>query len=192
VALGAPLPAPVESTTPPPYETPGLSKAVNAEGQPLQPNPPPPPPPPQDLTLSQAFTPQGKVYGAPANQSAVILQAIKPAFLVIHGADGSIYFARQLAQGEAYRAPNIAGLTIDVSEPEAFQVFVGGQSKGVLPTPLTPVNKLITPSAPPATGTSRPPAAAPAKPAPTSTASTAKPAGPKPAKPAGAPVEPPH
>ena len=180
VSLGAPLPAPVESTTPPPYLTPGLDKAVNAEGQPLV--PPQAPQPTPELNLAGTFTPKGAVYGAPAAQGSVILQALKPAFLVIKGGDGSVYFARQLGEGEAYRAPNIAGLTIDVSDPEAFQVFSGGQSRGVLPQSLTPVAKLVAPAAAappaakPATAVAAPKAAAPPAP-------TAKPAA-APAKPA--------
>lgn len=165
VSLGAPLPAPVESTTPPPYITPGLEKATNAQGQPLV--PPQPATPPADLSLPQTFTPRGQIYGVGARQGAVILQTLKPAFLVVHGADGSIYFARQLNEGEAYRAPNINGMTIDVSEPDAFQVFSGGQSHGVLPQPITPVNKLVfAPPAPPAQPKPAAPAGAPAAQAP--------------------------
>lgn len=149
VSLGAPLPAPVESTTPPPYVTPGLDKAVNADGQPLAPQTTAPAQPAVELGLPQTFTPRGQVYGVTPAQTAVILQALKPAFLVVHGADGSIYFARQLAEGEAYRAANIAGMTIDVSEPDAFQVFSGGASRGVLPQPLTPIAKLVAPAPPP-------------------------------------------
>ena len=70
------------------------------------------------------------------------MQALKPAALIIRGADGSVYFARQLAPGEAYRAPQVAGLTIDVSEPQDFQVFVGGQSTGVLPAAQVLVSRL--------------------------------------------------
>jgi cytoskeleton protein RodZ len=191
VALGAPLPAPVESTTPPPYETPGLSTAVNAEGQPLV-APGAAPPPAPELNLASTFAPNGQVFGAPSGP--VILQALKPAFLVVHGTDGSVYFARQLAEGEAYRAPAIGGLTVDVSEPDAFQVFVSGQSKGVLPKPLTDVSALISASAAPKSAPGVAKAAtspAAAKP------STAKPAapGPKPttaaAKPSSAAAKPP-
>jgi cytoskeletal protein RodZ len=141
VSLGAPLPAPVESTTPPPYETPGLSKALNADGQPLEPGE-------VDETaaqpaLAQSFTPQGAVYGAPSSQAgAIIIQALKPATLIIRSADGAVYFARPLAAGEAYRAPPIGALVVDVSEPSSFQVFIGGQSKGLLPGPTTPLSKI--------------------------------------------------
>ena len=65
----------------------------------------------------------------------VTLQAIKSASLIIRGADGSVYFARQLAAGEAYRAPQLGGLSVEAAEPDSIQVFVAGQSKGVLPSP---------------------------------------------------------
>jgi hypothetical protein len=184
VALGAPLPAPVESTTPPPYETPGLAKAVNAEGQPLVAQPAAPPSIPE-LNLAETFKAQGQVYGAPSGP--LVLQALKPAFLVVRGGDGTIYFARQLALGEAFRAPAIGGLTVDVSEPEAFQVFVSGQSKGLLPKPLSDVSGLV--GAPPAPKTGQPgQTPAPAKPA---AAQTSAPGGkPAAAKPAAATQKP--
>jgi len=203
VALGAPLPAPVESTTPPPYQTPGLDKAVNAQGQPLA--PPVAAQPPPEVMLARTFTPKGQVFGAPAAQGTLVLQALKPAFLVIRGGDGAIYFARQLAEGEAYRGPAIGGLTVDVSEPDAFQVFAYGQSRGLLPQPLTDMGKLAGPApaapAPPprpvAAATTAPSAAKPAPaalppaksaaPKAKTEATTAKPA-PKPAPAAAEPA----
>jgi hypothetical protein len=153
VKLGAPLPAPVESTTPPLYETPGLPQdgsntvttlsaakpAMKADGEAAV-----------DLaSLSPVFVAKGAVYGAPpAQPSAVTLQALKSASLIVRGADGQIYFARQFAAGEAYRAPQMAGLTASVSEPDSFQVFVGGQSKGVLPAAQVSLNQLAGAAAP--------------------------------------------
>ncbi len=135
LTLGAPLPAPAESTTPPPYVTPGLEQALGpsaaeAAAQSAASAA-------QARPLGSPFIPEGAVYGAPARQSNVILQARKGAALVIHGADGSVYFARQLAAGEAYRAPQIKGLTIDVSNPEKFDVYVDGVLKGPLIGPRT-------------------------------------------------------
>jgi len=52
------------------------------------------------------------------------------------------WFARQFAAGEAYRAPQVAGLTANVSQPANFQVFLNGQSKGVLPGVQVSLNKL--------------------------------------------------
>jgi len=147
VELGAPLPAPVESTVPPPYETPGLAEAdangvnhsapaqigAKATGEAAV-NP---------ATLPQVFTPNGQIYGVAAGQpSAVTLQALKSASLIVRGADGQIYFARQFAAGEAYRVPQLAGLTATVSEPDSFQVFVAGRSKGVLPAAQVSLNRL--------------------------------------------------
>jgi hypothetical protein len=62
--------------------------------------------------------------------------------LIVRGPDGSVYFARQMNRGEAYRVPQLAGLTADVSEPNAFQVFVSGQSRGTLPAPRVVLAKL--------------------------------------------------
>lgn len=149
VVLGAPLPAPVESTTPPPYETPGLAEAggatagaspdahaksgVKADGEAAV----------DPATLSPIFIRKGQIYGAEPDQpSAVTLQALKSASLIVRGVDGQIYFARQFAAGEAYRVPQIAGLTGTVSEPDSFQVFLNGQSKGVLPAAQVSLNKL--------------------------------------------------
>jgi transcriptional regulator with XRE-family HTH domain len=148
IVLGGPLPAPVESTTPPPYETPGLANAVvQADGRIVLGGIPKPinavSDPPPAAALPAAFTPKGAIYGAPANErSLVTVQALKSSLLMVRGADGSLYFARQLAAGEAFRAPQVDGLTINVTDPNAFQVFVGGQSKGVLPAAQASVSGL--------------------------------------------------
>jgi hypothetical protein len=187
VALGAPLPAPVESTTPPLYQTPGLpddaaTAASSASGVPTsaaKPNLKPDGEPMVDpATLSPIFVATGKIYGAPAGQpSHLTLQALKSVSLIVRGADGSIYFARQFAPGEAYRAPAVTGLTADVSEPTNFQVFVGGQSKGVLPAAQTSLTQLAQQGAPPAPRPAAP-AAAPAAPAAKLAAPIAPPAKP--------------
>ena len=169
--LGYPLPAPVESTTPPPYETPGLAAAMGVKTDPNAPNTPAPSPtrvgepPPVDLaSLPTSFAPQGRVYdsGNPKLTSVVTVQAIKAGALIVRGPDGSVYFARQLAKGEAYRVPQLAGLTLDVSAPHDFQVFVAGQSKGVLPAQQVLASKLGSPpAAAPPTAAPRPAAAPP-------------------------------
>ena len=164
VELGKPLPAPVESTIPPPYETPGLAEALGlkttgdatpaakASDDPLA----------AAAALSQTFAPSGKMYDVanPQQRSATIVQALKPGLLIARGADGSVYFARQLGKGDAYRVPNVPGLTLDVSNPRDFQVFVSGQSKGLLPAPQVLASKLVTPVA--AAPTTAAPAPAPA------------------------------
>jgi len=189
VALGAPLPAPVESTTPPLYQTPGLPDDAAERGSgPISAAPPKPnlkpdgEPMVDPAMLSPVFVATGKIYGAPAGQpSNLTLQALKSASLIVRGADGSIYFARQFGPGEAFRAPLVTGLTADVSEPTNFQVFVGGQSKGVLPAAQTSLTQLAQQGAPPVAKVAAPPPAAapaaakPAAPAPKPTAPPPKP-----------------
>ena len=159
IILGAPLPAPVESTVPPPYETPGMP-IINPDGTVTTPKPlpagvksglSPEPPSAEELArLPPVFEATGRLYGAPAGQpSAVTLQALKPASLIVRGQDGQIYFARQFAAGDAFRVPQVGGLTADVSQPASFQVFVGGRSRGLLPAPQVLLSKLAEGPSPP-------------------------------------------
>src|SRR5438477_10105998 len=86
--LGAPLPAPVESPTPPLYQTPGMPEegatattetsagraAVKPDGEPIV----------DPATLSPVFVPDGRIYGAPSGQpSSVTLQALKGVSLIV-------------------------------------------------------------------------------------------------------------
>lgn len=141
VALGTPLPAPTESTTPQLYLTPGL-EAPAPTTNPTQPTVDPAAIQQASLTTPATFTAKGPIHGATPDLSVVTLQARKPASLIVRGADGSVYFARQMAAGEAYRAPTLKGLTVDVSDPTAFDVFVFGHGRGVLPAPQTAVESL--------------------------------------------------
>lgn len=148
IEVGNPLPPPVESTTPPPYETPGLANATLTEDGRLVLGGKPKPldnlaDPPDIGKLPPTFQKKGAVFGAPASQpSTVTVQALRSASLIVRGQDGSVYFARELAPGEAFRAPQGGGLTLEVSTPTAFQVFAAGQSKGVLPANQASVSGL--------------------------------------------------
>lgn len=148
VVLGKPLPPPVESTTPPPYETPGLAEAgedgMGNHAPPAILGVTPEGAEPADLSaLPATFVAKGKMYGAPPSQASFItLQALKPAALIVRGGDGSVYFARQLDKGDAYRVPAIAGLVVDVSDRQDFQVFAGGHSRGYLPAQQSAASKL--------------------------------------------------
>jgi transcriptional regulator with XRE-family HTH domain len=126
--ISAPRPAPADQTVPAPYITPGLEQPLTealgaaAVQTPADTGP-----------VRRAFNPKGAVYGAQPDQSRVILQARKSANLVVKNGQNIVYFARQLAAGEAYRAPMTAGLIADVSDPAAFDVFLNGEHQGVLP-----------------------------------------------------------
>ena len=82
------------------------------------------------------------MYGVPANASHVTLQARKPGALVVRIGEGQVLFARQMAAGEAWRAPIGVPATIDVSDPAVFDVYLNGEHGGVLPAVLTPLAQL--------------------------------------------------
>jgi cytoskeleton protein RodZ len=142
--VGQPTPPPAESTTPELYKTPGLENAAAAGGsadagdaagraQDAAAAQAGVPAPEAVADAGSAFQTQGAVYGAPAQASTVTLQARKSGQLVVRGADGAPYFARQLSAGDAYRLPNLKGLTIEVTDPTLFNVYVNGALKGRLP-----------------------------------------------------------
>lgn len=149
VSLGAPLPAPPESTVPAPYLTPGLETPGALAFDPTRPGVNPsatvtatngtP------LSMPPVFAPHGAVFGAPAAASAVTIQARKPATVVVRGADGAVYFARQMAPGEAFRAPLLKGMTFETSDPVAFDVYAHGQARGQLTASVTDVASLVPP-----------------------------------------------
>ena len=92
--------------------------------------------------VQKAFNPRGAVYGAPATASQVVIQAKKAGALVVRLGDGQALFARQMAAGEAWRAPMGVSATIDVSDPAAFDVYLNGEHGGILPAVLTPLAQL--------------------------------------------------
>ena len=144
IAVGAPLPAPQESTLPAPYVTPGLAPAsADGSATSVLKSAVKPPPAAPVVAAGTPFAAHGAIYGVSAAQSVVTLQANKSASLIVRGGDGTVYFARQLAAGEAYRAPQTAGLSVEASDPAAVDVFVGGLLKGPLPAVQTVVSRLV-------------------------------------------------
>ncbi len=152
-AIGAPLPAPTEASTPPVYETPGLEAASQAGGSadaaaaagkarreaeaaadPAAPS----------ASVGQPFVAKGKVHGAPPQSSTVTLQARRQTMLIVRGPDNAIYFARPLAVGEAFRLPNAKGVSVEVTDPTAMDVFVGGALKGAMPAAQATVTALAS------------------------------------------------
>jgi cytoskeletal protein RodZ len=137
IALGAPTPPPAEQTTPVPYVTPGLTAQAPLTG------PASVPATPALAAMAPAiFTPKGMVYGSDAAGPAVVLQARKPASLIVRGPAGEVYFARQLAAGEAYRAPIGQKLQAEVTDPAGFSVYINNQLRGALLVQQTPLDKV--------------------------------------------------
>lgn len=140
LTLSAPRPAPPDQTIPAIYITPGLEEALTG----LDPASPeaiaaaaaaaPP--------VQRAFNPRGAIYGASANASHVVLQARKSAYLVVSIGDGTTLFARQLAAGDAWRAPAGVAATLDVSDPTAFDVYLNGEHGGSLEAAKTSLAQL--------------------------------------------------
>jgi cytoskeletal protein RodZ len=139
--LTAPRPAPPDQTIPALYITPGLeaeltgvdptsSEAVAAATAISQP-------------VQRAFNPRGAIYGASASASQVVIQARRAASLVVTMADGRVLFARQLAAGDAWRAPAGVVAVIDVSTHFSdFDVYLNGEHGGTLTAEQTPLTQL--------------------------------------------------
>lgn len=139
IELDAPHPAPPDQTTPVLYVTPGLEEVLapaleGAQAAAAAPD--------MGGPVGAAFNPRGAVYGAAAANSGVILQARRASTIVVRAADGVVHFARQLAAGEAYRAPRTQGLVVDVSDPTAFDLFLNGERAGRLEQPQTQLAQL--------------------------------------------------
>jgi len=138
LALGPPRPAPPDQTTPAPYVTPGLELELTgidpaAPGAvPLSPTSP----------VQRAFNPRGAVYGVPAAASQVILQARRPAVLVVRAPDDRVLFARQLAEGDAWRAPMNLQAVVDSNAFDRFDVYLNGEYAGPLTAEKTPLAQL--------------------------------------------------
>jgi hypothetical protein len=128
--VDTPLPAPPEATAPAPYVTP----TANTLGAPAVVAKP-------DLSEpARPFVAQGAVFGSAAGASPLIIQARKSLSLEVRGPGGIVYFARQLAAGEAYRVPALSGLTAQVSNPADAELFVGGVSHGPFTQDQMPLN----------------------------------------------------
>lgn len=140
--LSAPQPAPPDQTIPALYITPGLETELTGID----------PTSPAGLAaaaattspVQRAFNPRGAIYGASASASQVVIQARKAANIVVRMADGRVLFARQLAAGDAWRAPVGVAATVDVSDPTAFDVYLNGEHGGALDAALTPLAQLNT------------------------------------------------
>ena len=167
VSVSAAQPAPQESTLPTPYVTPGLgldgssAPAANASYDGAI-----------DPKAAATFTPHGAVYGAPAGPSSVVLQARKSVSVVMRTPDGKVAFAQELKAGEAYRAPAGSTLSADVSDPQDFNVYVGGRIHPGLTAQVTPLGKFVEakPADVPASAPAQPAAAEPRPAAPASSA----------------------
>ncbi len=132
-SVNAPLPAPAEATAPAPYITPvvGPDAPANTIAQAT---------PPSDAAAPPtAFVAQGTLYGPASGASNLVIQARKSISLEVRGPGGVVYFAHQLAAGEAYRVPALPNLTAEVSNPANAELFEAGVSKGTFTAAQMPL-----------------------------------------------------
>ena len=92
--------------------------------------------------MQKAFNPRGAIYGAAASASQVVLQARESAYLIVRMADGRVLFARQLAAGDAGRAPLGVPATVEVQDVSAFDVYLNGEHGGALEAAQTSLSQL--------------------------------------------------
>jgi cytoskeletal protein RodZ len=138
IRVAAPLAPPKDQSVPAPYKTPGIESqlaSLDLVGQPQAPK--------TDSTAvipaGAAFNPKGAIYGSASDESLVTFQARGPVLITLRSAEGVVYFAHQLAAGEAYRAPLNANLQVDVSDPAAVSVYLNGEYHGPLHQTITPL-----------------------------------------------------
>jgi cytoskeleton protein RodZ len=183
IALGAPTPPPAEQTTPVPYVTPGLEVGIDpatgaaastAAVAPVM-----------DRSAPALFSSRMPVHGVPAVGPTLVLQAKEAAALIVRGPTGEVHFARQLVQGEAYRAPIGQRLVADVTNPGAFALYINNQLQGSLALPQTPLDKAVAEVV-----ANQPPAPAPAPVARRAPAPRAAAPVPAPQEPAPTPASP--
>ena len=138
--LTAPRPAPPDQSIPALYITPGLETELTGID----------PASPEAIAaaaagappVQKAFNPRGAIYGASPNASQVVLQARKSAYLIVRMADGRVLFARQLAAGDAWRAPAGVPATVEVQDVSAFDIYLNGEHGGALAATQTPLSQL--------------------------------------------------
>ena len=72
----------------------------------------------------------------------MVLQARESAYLIVRMADGRVLFARQLAAGDAWRAPLGVPATVEVQDVSAFDVYLNGEHGGALEAAQTSLSQL--------------------------------------------------
>jgi cytoskeleton protein RodZ len=72
----------------------------------------------------------GQVFGAQNKNSRVVLHARADTHIIVRGQDGMVYINRTLKAGEAYRVPNIPGLSLTSTNAGAVQFELDGQMMG--------------------------------------------------------------
>jgi cytoskeleton protein RodZ len=89
----------------------------------------PPTSAPSGSTL--AALPPGQVYGTQNRNARVILYARAVTHVLVEGPGGKVYINRVLQAGDAYRVPDLVGLSLTTSDGGAVSLELDGQDMGV-------------------------------------------------------------
>ena len=73
----------------------------------------------------------GQILGQENANARVVLHILKPTRVLVQGSDGKTYVNRILHPGDAYRVPDLVGLSLTTSDGSAVQVELDGQIMGV-------------------------------------------------------------
>ena len=141
--VAAPTEAPVESTTPPPYLTPGLfppAAGPAGAGAPASTAPAAPAATAALPAPAPVFSSRLPIAGAPTG--AVLLQGRRSVALIVRDTGRNIVFARVLQPGEAFRPPLGRALTAEVADPASVAVYQNGRLRGLLTELATPLDSL--------------------------------------------------
>lgn len=71
----------------------------------------------------------------------VVLRASEPTWVEVRDGSGRLLFSRELGAGERYRALSEDGLTVTAADAGLIEIFVAGESMGLLGEPGTPVDE---------------------------------------------------
>ena len=93
----------------------------------------------QPATVTPQPPAQSASTTADAQQRVVEIRALTPSWLEARGPDGTVFLSRILNAGDVYRPDPSPGWTLHARDGGAFEVFINGQSAGLLGVAGSPV-----------------------------------------------------
>ena len=78
----------------------------------------------------QAQLPPGRRYGLQNSNSRITLRVHRPTIVAIRDARNRVFIDRNLAPGDTYRVPNLAGLWLTAIDASAVEIVLDGASVG--------------------------------------------------------------
>jgi hypothetical protein len=98
-----------------------------------------PPPATVATTTTPAPIVEAGADAPPVVRRVVEIKALTEAWLEARGPDGTVFLSRTLREGDVYRPDPSPGWTLHARDGAAFEVFINGQSAGLLGNAGMPV-----------------------------------------------------